>query len=159
MQLFLFSLNYKRLILEYIQISKGISVFNFWQKCPFPHSWVYEYNNYFKHPVIDSLSSRHLNVCWNDVNEWMDVMDEWVIIIRILIFNSQVLMKFWILLCQKTQFQPLLQNSSFKVFVSEVKTKNSFFRPLGPLIVGAFEVHFGSSWSGKNMLINPWILL
>lgn len=63
-----------------------------------------------------------------------------------------------ITLSEDSQFQPLLQNSSFKVLVSEVKTKNSFFRPLGQLIVGAFEVHFGSSWSGKNMLINPWIL-
>lgn len=43
-----------------------------------------------------------------------------------------------IILSEDSQFQPLLQNSSFIVFVSEVKTKNRFFRPLGPLIVEAF---------------------
>lgn len=58
------------------------------------------------------------------------------------------------------KFQPLLQNTSFKVLLSEVKTKKSYFRTLDRLIVGtSFEAHFGSSWSGKNMLIYPWILL
>lgn len=61
---------------------------------------------------------------------------------------------------EDNQFQPLLQNTSFKVLLSVVLKKKKKQLFLDPLIVSTFfEAHFGSSWSGKNMLIYPWILL